>query len=179
MGPELIEIRSVLDIAYILHLADPQNGLYSVAALGIGNGLVDVAEVVEFHKAVKRKLPCPVQFDKFGDKMLRHGIPLDYAEGFPSFWERVRPALAGKKCHNAVGIQNINGELVHLCDSSGFHHVIDAVTGDMGNARGHVLTAIVDCVGGAQLQGEVEPFGYDVDTDDRSGADEACRHDRR
>jgi len=161
-----------------LHLADPQYGLDGVASLGIGDRPVDVAEVVEFQEAVEGKLPCPVQLDQFRDKMLRHGIALDDAEGFPSFGERVRPALAGKKRHNAMRIQHLNGEPVHLRAASGLHHVIDATTGDTGDAGGDILTAIVDLVGGAQLQGELEPFGFKVDTDNRAGADDAGRHDR-
>ena len=109
-----------------LRLADPQHGLDGVAALGVGDGLVDVAEVIELHEAVKGKLPCLVQLDQFGDKMLRHGVALDDAEGFPSFRQRVRAALAGKKRHNAMRIQHVNGELVHLRVAGGFHHVIDA-----------------------------------------------------
>jgi hypothetical protein len=37
----------------------------------------------------------------------------------------------------------------------------------MGDAGGDVLMAIVDRVGGAELQGESEAFGFKVDRDDR------------
>ncbi len=142
-----------------LRLADSQHGLDGVAVLGIGDGLVDLAEVIELHEAVKGKLPCLVQLDQFRDKALRHGVALDYAEGFPPFWQRVCAALAGKERHSAMRIQHINGELVHLRVASGFHHVINATTGDIGDAGGDFIMTIVDCVGGAQLQGEFEPHG--------------------
>ena len=145
--------------------------------LGIGNRLVDSAEVIELHEAIKGKLPSLVQFDQLRDKMLRHSVALDYAEGFPSFRQRVRSTLAGKKRHNAMRIQHVNGELVHLGVASGFYHVIDATAGDLGNAGGDVLTATIDRVGGAQLQGEFEPIRSNVDTDDRAGAHDAIRHD--
>ena len=45
----------------LLHLADSQHGFDGVPSLGIGNGLVDVAEVIELLKAIERKLPCPAQ----------------------------------------------------------------------------------------------------------------------
>ena len=69
----------------MLRLADPQHGLDGVASPGIGNGLVDVVEVIELDEAVKGKLSCPVQFNQFRNKMLRHGVTLDDAEGPPSF----------------------------------------------------------------------------------------------
>ena len=81
-----------------------------------------------------------------------------------------RAARAGKKRHRALGIQHVDGELVHLRVAGRLHHVIDAAAGDLRHARDDVLTAIVDHVGGPKLQGEFEPPGYDVDADDRAGA---------
>ena len=90
------ESAAVSGVAFeALCLADPQHGFDGGAAFGIGNGPVDVAEVIELDKAVKRELPCLVQFDQFRDKMLRHGVTLDDAEGFPSFRQRVRAGLTG------------------------------------------------------------------------------------
>ena len=63
-----------------LGLADPQHGFDGMAVLGIGNGLVDVSEVVERDDPVKRKPPCMVQPDQVRDKMLGHGVALDDAK---------------------------------------------------------------------------------------------------
>ena len=42
------------------HLVYSQYRLDGVPALGIRDGLIDLGEVIEFHEAVKGKLPCPV-----------------------------------------------------------------------------------------------------------------------
>ena len=74
-------------------------------------------------------------------------------------------------------VQDVNGELVHFRAARGFHHIINATTCYIGDASSDVLTAIVDHVGDTQLQGESETPGFNVDTDDRVGANEASRHD--
>ncbi len=74
-------------------------------------------------------------------------------------------------------IQHGNGELVHLWVTSGFYHVIHTSTGDIGDAGSDVLTPIVNRAGRAQFQGKFEALGFNVNTDDRVGANEAGCHD--
>lgn len=60
----------------------------------------------------------------------------------------------------------------HLGTSGGLHDVADAGACDLANPLPDILLAHVDHVGRAQLGGEQEPAGDDVDADDRR---RACR----
>ena len=161
-----------------LHLADSQDGLNRVAALSVGDGPVDLAEVIYLHEAIKGKLSRLVERDQFRDKALRHGAPLDDADDFPPLPQRLCGVRVGYHRHGAIRIEHVNGELVHLWVTGDFQHVIDSAAGDSGDAGGDVITTIVDRVRGAQLQSEFEPHGVYVDAYDRVCADDAGRHDR-
>ncbi|MFA6221269.1 MAG: hypothetical protein WC647_03035 [Desulfomonilaceae bacterium] len=78
-----------------VQLIHSQDRLDRVASLGVGDCFIDLAEVIKLHKAVKGKLPCSVQIDQFRNEALRNGIPLDYAEAFPSVCQRVCTTASG------------------------------------------------------------------------------------
>ena len=155
-----------------MRLTDPQHGLDGAATPGMGDGPVDVAEVVELHEAVEGELPCPIQRNQFRDKALRYGVALDYTKGLPSFRESGRAADAREESHSALRIQPSHGQSIHLRIAAGFHYIIDATPGDIRDAGGYVVMATVDCVSGAQLQGELEPHGDNIDADDRACTDD-------
>ena len=56
-----------------------------VLPFGIGDGLVDLAEVVELLETVEGKPSRPVERDQLRDETLRHGVSLDDAEDLSAF----------------------------------------------------------------------------------------------
>ncbi len=133
------------------NLADPQYGLDSIPSLRIGDGLIDLAEVIELHEAVVGKLPCPIQPDQLRDKLLRHRVALDYAESFSPFRQGVCTARSGEERDGAMRIQHANGEPRHLPVAGSFHHLTNTTAGEIGDVGGDVMMTIVDHVGGAQF----------------------------
>lgn len=130
-----------------------------VAFPGVGDGTIDIGEGVELHEAVKGEPPRPVKIDQLGDESLGHGVALDHADGFASLNKGSGFHVAGEKRHAPLGLQYIDDKTLHLRAAGIFHDIIDAASGNFGDAGGNILTAGVDRVGGPQLQGKLEAPG--------------------
>jgi|GEM_PF-5607362 len=61
-----------------------QHGFDGIAQFSIGDGLVDLTEIIILNEAVKGKPAGTVKRNQFRNKALRHGVALDNTAGLPT-----------------------------------------------------------------------------------------------
>ena len=152
--------------------------------LDVGDGLLDVGEVVGRDQLADGQ---PAVGDHRGEHR-DEGLGLAVAEGdagdglAAEHPVDVEADLGAERrsAHDdrgAAGGEAVDGLAQHLHVAGGLDDSVAAgAAGDLGDPRGEVLGRGVDDVGGAELAGQVEPVGHDVDRDDLEGRGEGGGH---
>src|SRR5712691_2872593 len=159
--------------ASLLHAHDRLDDL---ARRRVGEGAVDVRQVVEAYELVEWEAPLPVEADERRDRLARHGVALVDADDPNAFDDEVENVerdfgVRARRADDAAGAawpDAVDSLAQDRHDAGGLECVVGtAAAGQSAHRLDGVALGGVDGVRGTETVGELQACGVDVDGDYR------------